>query len=138
MLLTFSFPLPSGRELIKVTALMCCSNNFWERDYFLGIYRDRLAIIADILEAASKNAKKTQIMYQANLSYHVLQKYLTEVTNSSLIHYIPEQQCYQLTERGHDFMAAYKQYCKHNMLVQKRLTHLNKSRKALEEFCPGS
>ncbi len=104
----------------------------------MGTYRDRLAIIADILEAASKNAKKTQIMYQANLSYNALQKYLAEITNSALIHYVPEQQCYQLTERGHNFMEAYKQYCRHNQLVQKRLTCLNNSRKVLEAFCPGS
>ncbi len=102
---------------------------------FLGIYRDRLAIIADILEAASKNAKKTQIMYQANLSYSVLQKYLIEVINASLIYYLPEQQCYQLTDRGHDFIEVYKQYCKYNQNVKKRLVHLNNSRKILEEFC---
>jgi len=104
----------------------------------LGIYRDRLAIIADILEAASKNAKKTQIMYQANLSYNVLQKYLTDVTNSSLIYYMPEQQCYCLTERGQNFVELYKQYTKSSQLVQKRLINLNNSRKVLEEFCPGT
>jgi predicted transcriptional regulator len=103
----------------------------------LGIYRDRLAIIADILEAASKNAKKTQIMYQANLSYNVLQKYLSEITSSSLIHYSAEQQCYRLTERGQNFMELYKQYNKNNQNIQKRLVHLNNSRKTLEEFCPS-
>jgi predicted transcriptional regulator len=102
----------------------------------LGVYRDRLAIIADILEAASKNAKKTKIMYQANLSYNVLQKYLAEITSSSLIHYVPEQQCYRLTERGHDFMQLYKQYYKNNQLVQKKLSVLNNSRKTLEDYCP--
>jgi predicted transcriptional regulator len=102
----------------------------------MGIYRDRLAIIADILEAARKNAKKTQIMYQANLSYNVLQKYLAEITSSSLINFVPEQQCYQLTERGVNFMQLYKQYSKNSQLVQKRLTHLNNSRKALDNFCP--
>jgi predicted transcriptional regulator len=101
-------------------------------------YRDKFAIIADILEAASKNAKKTQIMYQANLSYTVLQKYLTEVTNSLLVNYSPEQQCYQLTERGQNFIELYRQYSRNSQLVQKRLTNLNNSRKTLEEFCPGT
>jgi len=104
----------------------------------LGIYRDRFAIIADILEAASRNAKKTQIMYQANLNYSLLQKYLNEVINASLIYYLPDQQSYQLTDRGHDFIEVYKQYCKHSQNVKKRLTHLNNSRKTLEEFCPSS
>ncbi len=104
----------------------------------MGIYRDRFTIIADILEAVSKNAKKTQIMYQANLSYSVLQKYLAEITNASLIHYSSEQHCYSLTERGLGFIEIYKKYCRHSKIVKKRLTNLNDSRRALEEFCPSS
>jgi predicted transcriptional regulator len=53
----------------------------------LGIYRDRLAIIADILEVANRSVKKTQIMYQANLSYKVLQKYLTELSEATLLEF---------------------------------------------------
>ena len=45
----------------------------------MGNYRGKLDIIADILRVVSGNAKKTQIMYQANLSYRVLQKYLAEI-----------------------------------------------------------
>ena len=104
----------------------------------MGIYRDRFAIIADILEAVSKNAKKTQIMYQANLSYRVLQKYLVDVTNASLIYYIPEKHCYELTDRGQEFIEIYKQYCRHSKNVEKRISSLNNSKRALEEFCPSS
>ena len=104
----------------------------------MGTYRDRVDIIADILEVASKNAKKTQIMFQANLSYNILKKYLAEITNASLICFIPEQHCYKLTERGQDFKEIYKQYCKHYRNFEKRLTHVNKSRKALEDLCPSS
>lgn len=104
----------------------------------MGIYRDRFAIIADILEAVSKNAKKTQIMYQANLSYRVLQKYLADITNASLIYYTPEQQCYKLTDRGQEFIEIYKQYCRHSKNVEKRLNYLNNSRRTLEGFCPSS
>ena len=48
-------------------------------------YRDRLDIIADILNVVSREAKKTQIMYQANLSYKVLQRYLNEIVDASLV-----------------------------------------------------
>jgi predicted transcriptional regulator len=48
-------------------------------------YRSKLDIIADILVVARNDAKRTQIMYQANLSYKVLVKYLDEVVDSSLI-----------------------------------------------------
>lgn len=104
----------------------------------MGIYRNRFAIIADILEAVSKNAKKTQIMYKANLSYKVLQKYLMEITNATLIYYSPEENCYKLTVRGQEFIQVYKQYCRYSKNVEKRLTYLNNSKKTLQEFCQSS
>ena len=48
-------------------------------------YRDRLQIIADILVIASRRARKTQIMYQANLSYRLLCRYLGEVLEAGLV-----------------------------------------------------
>ncbi|HLN45761.1 MAG TPA: winged helix-turn-helix domain-containing protein, partial [Candidatus Sulfotelmatobacter sp.] len=63
----------------------------------MGYYRRRLDIIADILNAASKNARKTQIMYQANLSYKVLQRYLAEIATAQLISYEDKRQHYSLT-----------------------------------------
>ena len=50
-------------------------------------YRDKFDIIADILKISKRNPKKTQIMYQANLSYKVLKKYLSETIESSLLSY---------------------------------------------------
>jgi hypothetical protein len=38
--------------------------------------RDRLKIIAEILQAAKNGAKKTHIMYQCNLSYHQTKRFL--------------------------------------------------------------
>jgi len=45
----------------------------------MGKYRDRLQIIADMLSVVRGGAKKTHIMYQANLSYTLLGRYLSEV-----------------------------------------------------------
>jgi len=39
-------------------------------------HRDRIGIIADLLKAAGKGARKTRIMYIANLSHGLLRKYL--------------------------------------------------------------
>ena len=47
-------------------------------------YRDRLQIIADILVIASRRARKTQIMYQANLSYRLVCRYLGEVLDAGM------------------------------------------------------
>jgi predicted transcriptional regulator len=103
----------------------------------LGNYRGRLDIIADILHVVSQNAKKTQIMYQANLSYKVLTKYLTAVSEASLINFEDEKQCYMLTARGREFLEAYKEYSRDNKHIEKRLNEINGKKKVLEELCPS-
>jgi len=40
----------------------------------MGKYRDRLQIIADILSVVRDGAKKTHVMYQANLSFTLLKR----------------------------------------------------------------
>jgi len=98
-------------------------------------YRRRLDIIADILQVTSQNAKKTQIMYQANLSYKVLTKYLKKVSEASLIDFKSEKQCYMLTAKGKTFLEAYKEYSKDNRHLEKRLNEINGKKKTLEELC---
>jgi predicted transcriptional regulator len=102
----------------------------------LGIYRERLEIIADILHVVNATAKKTQIMFQANLSYKVMQKYLSEITHASLIKYEKDKQCYTLTDKGRDFLNAYKEYCKNNKNVEKRLNCAKNTKKVLDDMCP--
>jgi len=104
----------------------------------LGNYRSRLDIIADILSAASRDAKKTQIMYQANLSYKVLQRYLAEVVGASLVNFAQEKQCYQLTEKGQEFLEAYEKYSKTNKHIEKRLSEAAFKKKILEDLCPDT
>lgn len=101
----------------------------------MGSYRRRLDIIADILQVVSQNAKKTQIMYQANLSYKVLQRYLRDITASSLIEFETSEQCYTLTSKGRDFLDAYKDYNKTNKSVEKRLNDVDSMKKNLEDLC---
>jgi predicted transcriptional regulator len=102
----------------------------------LGTYRGRLDIIADILNVASRNAKKTQIMYQANLSYRVLQKYLAAIAGAQLISFENEGQHYSLTSKGQEFLEAYDEYSKTNKHVEKRLNDVATKKKFLEELCP--
>jgi len=103
--------------------------------FLLGSYRSRLDIIADILRAVSQNAKKTQIMYQAKLSYKILTKYLYEVSRASLIIFVEEKQCYQLTDKGQKFLETYRKYSKYNRHVEERLTLIKSQRKILEALC---
>lgn len=102
----------------------------------MGNYRDRLDIIADILQAASRDAKKTQIMYQANLSYKVLQRYLNEVTDASLVHFQGETQSYLITPKGQDYLSAYKEYSRTNKSIEKRLNDFSNKKRVLEDLCP--
>jgi len=101
----------------------------------LGNYRGRLDIIADILQVASQNAKKTQIMYQANLSYKVLQRYLRNITAASLISFKTAEQCYVLTPKGCEFLEAYKNYSEINKSVEKYLIDVCNKKKSLEDLC---
>jgi predicted transcriptional regulator len=101
----------------------------------LGNYRGRLDIIADVLRVVSGNAKKTQIMYQANLSYRVLQKYLAEVTGASLISFEDKRRCYILTVKGREFLDAYQEYSKTNMQVEKRVNDARTKKDVLEKLC---
>jgi len=100
-------------------------------------YRDRLDIIADILTVVSREAKKTQIMYQANLSYKILQRYLNEIADASLIRFENEQQIYMLTDKGQNYLDAYKEYSRCGKSMEKRLNDFTTKRKSLEGLCPS-
>ena len=49
-------------------------------------------------------------MYQANLSYKVLQRYLNEIVEASLVTFEDANQLYLLTGKGHEYLDAYKEY----------------------------
>ena len=53
----------------------------------MGKHRSRLKILAKILSVVNDNegAKKTQIMYQAYLSYKLLTQYLNDVIDAGLV-----------------------------------------------------
>lgn len=102
----------------------------------MGNYRSRLDIIADILHVVSKEgAKKTQIMYQANLSYKVLTKYLTEVIEACLVRLQRNERIYVLTSKGREFLEKYRKYSRSNKHLEKRLNDLHSHRKVLEDLC---
>jgi predicted transcriptional regulator len=100
----------------------------------LGHYRGRLDIIADILRVVSESARKTQIMYQANLSYRVLQKYLADITGASMICFEDGKRCYVLTDKGRAFLDAYEEYSKTNRHVEKRLNDVRSKKNVLEKL----
>ena len=98
-------------------------------------YRDSFDIIADILRITKKSSKKTQIMYQANLSYKVLQKYLSNIIKFNLIKFQKEDHCYTLTSKGQVFLELYHEYYQSNKSVEKQLKDLFDKKNTLKSFC---
>lgn len=103
----------------------------------MGSYRSKLDIIADILYITKRKcgAKKTQIMYGANLSYTVLTKYLHEILEACLIRFEKDKRYYILTDKGQKFLEEYRKYSRRNKRVERQLNDVKAKRKVLEELC---
>lgn len=95
--------------------------------------RDRLCIIGDILKCAEKAATKTRIMYSANLSYKLLEKYLTLVLRLGLV---KENGClFELTEEGKEFLINYNNLCDRYTTAKKLFDAVGYERKMLSSMC---
>jgi len=73
--------------------------------------RDRLYIIAEILEVAGEGALKTQIMYKANLSFAQLNEYLSFLLETDLLKIISDEEknIYKTTRKGIRYLQSYKE-----------------------------
>ena len=75
-------------------------------------YRNRINIIADILQIVAGSSKKfTHVMYQANLSFALTKKYLNKLLNTEMIRY--EKDTYRLftiTNKGKEWLLQYEEY----------------------------
>ena len=100
-------------------------------------YRDRLRIVADILSIANKRAKKTQIMYQANLSYKLLCRYLKEVVDAGLVSF-EQGECYVLTARGKEFLIRHEEYSKRCKSLEEHLNHVSNDKNVLDKMCSNT
>jgi len=77
-------------------------------------HRDRLDIIADILQAANgKAVRKTYLMYKCNLSFKQLKCYLTFMLKQELLQEIVAHKSrgttfFQITPKGQIFLKTYR------------------------------
>jgi predicted transcriptional regulator len=73
--------------------------------------RDKLHVIAEVIETAKEGALKTQIMYRVNLSFTQLNDYLTFMLKSDLLEKIDRnnREIYKATEQGLDFLERYQE-----------------------------
>ena len=74
--------------------------------------RTRLEIIRDILETVkSRNGKikPTHILYKSNLSYYMMEMYLSELIEKEFIleNKNPKGKTYSLTDKGFNYLSKY-------------------------------
>ena len=73
--------------------------------------RDRLIIIAEIINIARKGSSKTQIMFKANLSFSQLNQYLSLLLNTALLEKtaLNGKFVYLPTSKGLEFLQRQQQ-----------------------------
>jgi predicted transcriptional regulator len=71
-------------------------------------YRNRIDIIAQLLDAASNPTTKTKMMYKAMLSYEQLKEYLVMLTENDLIAYDNPSRRFTTTNKGYQFVKRYE------------------------------
>jgi predicted transcriptional regulator len=82
--------------------------NSWKTDT-TSKRRDKLSIIAEILDIAKDGTLKTQIMYKANLSFAQLNDYVKFMLKISLLNKFRAngKDVYEATEKGLDYIQRH-------------------------------
>ena len=102
------------------------------RSVFLSKNRDRLSIVAAILEAANSGSNKTRIKSQANLSSMLTEKYLNLSVNSGFLQI--KDSTYVLTENGREFLRNYRRLIQRFSQVEDMLDYMARERKQLSRL----
>ena len=96
--------------------------------------RGRLEIVRDMLCAASEKNKKTRIMYQASLSYRLLEKYLKSLLESGLVECVDDS-FYLITWKGKEFLQSYDDYLERCRRLGEEISGVRKDMLLLENMC---
>ena len=77
--------------------------------------RSEIEIVRDILNLVTKGAKKTQILYQTNLSYTQLRDYLSFLLEKNFVemHENNSSRIYRVTEKGTELLQSIKTVIQH-------------------------
>jgi len=71
--------------------------------------RSRFEIVGGILSLTRDGARKTSIVYRANLNFNVVNKYLDLLIQEGLISLTPgSEREFKTTEKGLEFLKVYK------------------------------
>jgi predicted transcriptional regulator len=70
--------------------------------------RNNLDICADILQVSQSGAKKTHIVYKANLNFMIVKKYLSNLIEKGFIE--KNDKLYFTTNKGINFLESYEEF----------------------------
>jgi len=96
-------------------------------------YRHGLEIVKDMLSIVVVKSKKTRIMYQANLSYKLMEKYLGSLLESGLVECV-EDSFYVITSRGKEFLQMYDDYIEKCRWIGSEIRSARKDKLLLEDM----
>ena len=96
--------------------------------------RCSLDIAREVLSIASVRARKTRIMYGANLSFRQVQKYLSTLLNNGLLEHDVDSG-YLITEAGRGFLSLYEEYLEQSKGLRYEVERNTKDRLQLESMC---
>ena len=96
-------------------------------------YRRRFDILADIVRVAGVGARKTKIMYFANLSFVLLNKYLEDALHVGFLRLSRGQ--YLMTKKGEAFLERYLEFSSRYSTVKADLDRLECEAEDLDRMC---
>jgi predicted transcriptional regulator len=82
--------------------------------------RHKVEIVADILEICRNDTRKTSIMYQANLSFKLLTKYLRLLQQANLVRAGEDGYVYSVTDKGLEFLKQYYELRHHSRMANEK------------------
>jgi predicted transcriptional regulator len=86
--------------------------------------RDEIEIVRDILYIAQTGARKTRILYLANLNTATLERYLSQLRRVRLLDHDPNENVYRITPKGKQFMEKYEQCRKYKEMHETSMLDL--------------
>ena len=96
--------------------------------------RGKLDIVHEILSISSAKVRKTKIMYQANLSFVQVERYLQSLLENGLIESFDDS-FYLITPKGKEFLQIHTEYLTRIRRLGEEAVETEKSRQQLESMC---
>ena len=96
-------------------------------------YRRRFDIVADIINVAGQGARRTKIMYFANLSHLLLKRYLEDALHVGFLQATGEE--FSVTNKGEAFLERYQRFSSRYSRVEQDVEALRREAEELEKMC---